>query len=164
MVRPSEVFKLYLEQTAQGRVGNEFSYGMLAMGLEVVTVIRTLEALPTISVGARQETISVLHTLLVDMRMDEQAYLWYERLDEWRRPKFRPEPESEQHELSHGGLSGAELGGAALRVARASLLASQLREEQATLDTDALSGTDRTTDPSSDESGQQGEEEVDANT
>jgi len=150
-MRPSEVFKLYLS----GKVNTDkdsYQYGMLAMALEIVTVIKTLEALPVTSVGTREESISVLHTLLQETGLDIYAYEWYERLDDWRRPKFVPDAE-----LPHSGPSAEQL--PPMSTSRASLLASQLLAEQETAYTDVPSGSDQTMDPPLDESDERAAEE-----
>ena len=154
IMRPSEVFKLYLSEKMSVSPDG-IQYGMLAMALEVVTVIKTLEALPTTSVGTRSETISVLHTLLQDVGLDVYAYEWYERLDEWRRPTFVPSVEQ-----PHTDVSAVQI--PALSPSRASQLASTLLEEQALLDTDVQLGSDQPTDQTSDELEPQASEEAKA--
>jgi hypothetical protein len=151
IVRPSEVFKLYLAEKMTVP-DDAIQYGMLAMGLEIVTVIKTLEALPTTSVGARAETISVLHTLLRDVGLDLYAYEWYERLNEWRKPSFVPVAEQ-----PHTDDAGAQL--LQLSPSRASLLASALLAEQESSYTDVPDGSDQLMDQPSGESAEQADEE-----
>jgi len=141
IMRPSEVFKLYLSEKMTVPE-DAIQFGMLAMGLEIVTVIKTLEALPTTTVGTREETISVLHTLLRDVGLDLYAYEWYERLNEWRKPSFQPV-------LELSGTEHADEQLPPLSLAHASLLASRLRQEQAAGSTDVPEHSDLPTDPAS---------------
>jgi len=144
IMRPSEVFKLYLSEKMTVPE-DAIQFGMLAMGLEIVTVIKTLEALPTTAVGTREETISVLHTLLKDVGLDLYAYEWYERLNDWRRPSFVPAHEPEHTEPSEPQIPP-------LSLAHASLLASRLRSEQDLESTSSPEHSDLPTDPASAES------------
>jgi len=69
-----------------------FSAGRLAMALEVVTVIRTLEEIPSIMQPRESAVvISVLQTFLVDQGFD-WCYRTYDELSASRRPTFVPEP------------------------------------------------------------------------
>lgn len=85
---PSKVLWQYLQTKRRPMVRELYEYGKLAMALEIITVVKTLDSLPVISELGRQETVSVLQTLLTDMGLDELAYDVYEQLNEWRRPKF----------------------------------------------------------------------------
>jgi hypothetical protein len=154
IMRPSEVFKLYLSEK-MSVPEDAIQYGMLAMALEIVTVIKTLEALPTTAVGTREETISVLHTLLRDVGLDLYAYEWYERLNDWRRPSFVPVHEPEHTEPSEPRVPP-------LSLAHASLLASRLRREQGLQSTDVPEHSDPSMDPASAESASTTEPEGEA--
>jgi len=157
IMRPSELFKQYLGEMMHE---TQFQYGMLGMALEIVTVIKTLESLPTASVGTRQETISVLHTLLQDLHLDEYAYEWYDRLNDWRRPKFLPEPASVALSPGLERIVGADVPPLPELPALASQLASDLGLGQEPEHTDAQPGIDQTTDQpsfSTDEGPSEGE-------
>lgn len=148
IMRPSEVFKQYLGIGMGVTPDDQFQYGMLAFGLEIVTVIKTLEALPTTTPAARAEVISVLHTLLQDLHLDGFAYEWYERLNVWRRPSFQVQSnDAQQHVLEPGRSDAVELLGPQLSPALASQLASRLHREQETLDIDALLDSGQMTEP-----------------
>lgn len=86
---PSDVFWQAVRASITDR--GDYGLGRLSMALEVVTLIRSLEALPVVTDLGRSEAISALHTMLVEQQMDEMAYEWYERLAEWRKPKLRAE-------------------------------------------------------------------------
>jgi len=64
-----------------------FEMGQVAMGLEVVSLIRTLESLPVVSDAEREGTIATLYTLLREQDL-EDVFDLYERLNEWRQVKF----------------------------------------------------------------------------
>ena len=55
------------------QIGMDFKHGQLAVGLEIVTLIRTLESLPVVSEAEREGTIATLHTLLREQGL-EGAY------------------------------------------------------------------------------------------
>jgi hypothetical protein len=65
----------------------DFRYGQLALGLEIVSLIRTLEHFPVVNVQEKEGTIATLHTLLREQGL-ENAYEVYDELAEWRRVKF----------------------------------------------------------------------------
>jgi hypothetical protein len=73
-----------------------FWYGRLAMALEVITLIKTLEEVPGTSLteAGRQETVSTLVTFLRDQGFDDVAYKQYEVLNDWRKLKFEPSSSS----------------------------------------------------------------------
>lgn len=73
------------------QIGMDFKHGQLAVGLEIVTLIRTLESLPVVSEAEREGTIATLHTLLREQGL-EGAYEAYDRLAEWRKVKFVTAP------------------------------------------------------------------------
>jgi hypothetical protein len=86
MRRPTEVFESYMA-LEYGVPRGWYKYGRLSMALEILTVMRLLDEHSGI-VAHAQETISVLQTLLVDQDLFDDASMWYEKLSEWRRPKF----------------------------------------------------------------------------
>jgi hypothetical protein len=77
-----------------------YNLGQLSLALHIITVIKTLESLPVVTEGGRQEAIAVLQTILTDLDLADDAYELYEKLGEWRRPTFEAEPSPE-------GTSGA---------------------------------------------------------
>jgi len=85
IARPTEVYRQYLEYWASnGREGNWWEEGRLAMALEIITVRKSLR-----SMGVTDT--SVLDSLLVDQGLFDQAEELYEVLNEWRRPRFLAE-------------------------------------------------------------------------
>lgn len=88
---PSRLLWAYLARNAhtQESALDWFLLGQMAMALEVITVIKSLEGIPIVSDRGRVETISVLQTLLVDTDMADHAYDLYEELNEWRKPRFQ---------------------------------------------------------------------------
>src|SRR5262245_35382818 len=87
MADAAAVYKAYL--TAQ-RVRPTYALGRLEMGLEVVSLIRTLESFPVVNEAEREGTVATLHTLLREQGL-ENAYEVYDELANWRRPVFVPE-------------------------------------------------------------------------
>lgn len=83
----ADATKVLLAYMRAENIGPEFRYGQLALGLEVVSLIRTLESIPVVNDAERQGTIATLHTLLREQGL-ENAYEAYEMLAEWRRVKF----------------------------------------------------------------------------
>jgi len=161
IMRPSEVFKQYLGIGGGVTSEDQFQYGMLGMALEIVTVIKTLEALPTTSVATRNEVISTLHTLLQDLHLDEHAYIWYDRLNDWRKPRFiphLPDGASLSPELEH--IVGADVPPLPELPALASRLASDLGPEPAPEHTDAQPDDGQTTDQPSASSDEEPEVEA----
>src|SRR5262245_43915009 len=88
IARPTEVLMAYM-QWSKPPAG--FDWGRLALGLEVVTLIRTLEAIPVVNDAERQGTIATLITLLREQGL-EDAYGVYDTLSDWRRVRFEPLP------------------------------------------------------------------------
>lgn len=92
IARPSEVLWKFIQ--ANGRVRSDqrryYELGVLAMGLEIRTVLENLAGIPVVSDLARAEVESVLLTLLNDMDLSEHVAEWYDRLAEWRQIKFLP--------------------------------------------------------------------------
>lgn len=145
--RPTQVLKDFLEQQQGLKPRMEFTLGRLAMALEMITVIKTMEdeLVPMLSLQ-RNEIISVLQTLLRDQDLAEPAMEWYEALTLWRQPVFSDELDAEredtadaEHLLSMLVDGLASLGGG-LQAAR--VLAEGTR---------ALQGSDQSPVPSLDE-------------
>src|SRR5262245_58402896 len=84
MSRPTDVLKTYM---TANRLPRSFEFGQLAMGLEVVSLIRTLESFPVVNDAERQGTIATLYTLLRENDL-EDVFDLYERLSDWRQVKF----------------------------------------------------------------------------
>lgn len=97
MSEPSKVLKECIQLSRQSE--GAYQIGMLGMALEVVTRIKLLESLPVTTEVGRQEAITVLQTMLTELGISELAYEWYDRLSEWRRPKFVPD--SFEQQLEH---------------------------------------------------------------
>jgi hypothetical protein len=82
--------------SAEGHeAGAAFDYGRMAVALEIVTAIRTLED-PVLGEGAvlnsvaRWEVIGSLEGLLANMGVATRAYDVYETLAEWRKTRLVP--------------------------------------------------------------------------
>jgi hypothetical protein len=90
MKDPSFVWLRYLEVVHSHKLKGRlpFDYGRVAMGLELVTKIKMLESLPVTTEFGRQESISVLHTILVEQGLAESIYDLYDKLNDWRKPKI----------------------------------------------------------------------------
>jgi hypothetical protein len=84
MSNPTLVLDEYLRSKG---IRKTFEYGQLAMALELVSLIKTVESIPVVTDVGRQELITALHTLLQEKGMD-QAYEIYDALCRWRRPRF----------------------------------------------------------------------------
>jgi hypothetical protein len=128
MSEPAKVLRSYLQGTPSE--DRWYQYGMLAMSLELITRIKVLEELPVTTEVGRQEAITVLHTMLTELGISELAYDWYEKLDEARKPKFRPVPdvyERLEQQLLHAEPSDVPGGPLRPSIPRshASLLASE---------------------------------------
>lgn len=98
---PTAVLIEYLRREQAIEPRNEFLLGRLAMCLEILTVIKTLEdeTVPMLTLQ-RMEIISVLQTLLVEQGMEDTASRWYEALNQWRQPSFVREPSPAGTDLS----------------------------------------------------------------
>src|SRR5262245_54266654 len=102
---PSRLFRRLLRPSV-----SEFEwyrYGQLSIGLEIVTQIKSLESLPVVSELGRQEAVSALTSLLMDMDLYDDSVNLYERLSETRRLSFEAvvsgEPKDQVHEdHAHG--------------------------------------------------------------
>lgn len=89
MARPTDVFISYLAAeggTNEGDVQGSMLLGRIAMGLELITVMRILEEHQLMA--EHEQMIACLQTLLVDQELAELAQHWYEALNDWRKPKF----------------------------------------------------------------------------
>jgi hypothetical protein len=85
----ADATKVLLAYMKRNSVDMDFKHGQLAVGLEIVSLIRTLESFPVVNDAERQGTVATLHTLLREQGL-ENAYEAYEMLAEWRRIKFAP--------------------------------------------------------------------------
>lgn len=99
---PTRTFLQFLSATSEVTHDRILWYnlGQLSMALHIITVIKTLEQLPVVTDHGRQEAISALQTILTELDLADDAYELYEKLGEWRKPTFEPEP-------SPSGTSGA---------------------------------------------------------
>src|SRR5262252_5577720 len=88
IARPTEVLMAYMQWS---KPPPGYDWGRLAMGLEVVTLICTLESIPVVSEAEREGTVACLATLLREQGL-EDAYGVYDNLSEWRRVRFEPLP------------------------------------------------------------------------
>jgi hypothetical protein len=89
MKDPSDVFKKFLEYDLRSHEWQGgYQAGVMAMALELITVAKTIEALPSENPAIPEEIISTIYTLLNGMDLTEQASVWYDRVADWRRPKF----------------------------------------------------------------------------
>lgn len=71
------------------KISPDFKHGQLAVGLEIVSLIRTLESFPVVNDAEKEGTIACLHTLLFEQGL-ESAYEAYDTLAEWRKVRFVP--------------------------------------------------------------------------
>lgn len=70
------------------RRGPDYQAGRMAMGLEIVSVLRTLDEIPSVMLPSETAAVvSVLETLLVQQGLT-YAYEFYDRLSAARRPVF----------------------------------------------------------------------------
>lgn len=98
---PTSVLLQFLKREHGLKPRREFQLGRLAMALELLTVIKTLEdELVPMLVMRRMEIISVLETFLLEQDLDERAKDWYDALNLWRQPSFVREPSPGQIVLS----------------------------------------------------------------
>jgi len=101
MKDPSHVFRGFIGFDHRGHDFHRgYEAGLMGMALELITVAKTVEALPAEDPAVREEIVSTIYTLLNGMDLTEQAVLWYDRVAEWRRPKFVPDEPVPSHE--HG--------------------------------------------------------------
>lgn len=96
MANPSGVLEEYIGErrrltAAQVRRDAHYRDGKLAVALEIVGLIRTVSDMPVVTEQGRAELVSGLETLLVGLGMRDAAWDWYDRLAEWRAPKFLAE-------------------------------------------------------------------------
>jgi hypothetical protein len=108
---PTRIFAAWLK--GQGRFSrvqqDAYHCGRLAMALEIITQIKSLEGLPVVSELGRQEAIAGLHAVLVNNGLEEVAFEWYDYLSEWRKPTFEPDVWPPRNEPS---LPGPNVGDA----------------------------------------------------
>jgi hypothetical protein len=93
IARPTDLLLTFFQEAwgqDKSRISSEVQLGRLAMGLEVMTLIKTLEDRRVPVMTSREEIISVLTTFLVDQELWDVCEEWYEFLSDWRRPKFVP--------------------------------------------------------------------------
>jgi hypothetical protein len=83
MIHPSRV----LLKAWGIEVGSEFQLGRLAMALEMITSIRSIEDIPVLDEPAKAAVVSAFETLLVEQQIADMAYEMYDHLSRWRRIK-----------------------------------------------------------------------------
>jgi hypothetical protein len=90
MENPTDVLLSYMARRPANnaaRDGYMLRMGRIAMGMEVITVIKLLEEHEYLLDHAN-EAIAVLTTLLTDQGLMEEAQQWYHHLSEWRKIKL----------------------------------------------------------------------------
>lgn len=118
-----------------------FEAGVMGLALELITVVRTLEALPYEDKTAQEETISTIFTLLRGLELDELAVQWYERVNGARKTRFVAEPDASLPDIASASPLGADV-----PIVHASLGASLIPEGQASLGTPVAPDSDRSLD------------------
>jgi hypothetical protein len=92
MARPTDVLVSYLAQSTgmtEAVVRRTLRTGRIAMGMEILTVMRLLEDHQLMT--EHEAMVSCLQTLLIDQGLAEDAMVWYGNLSEWRKPKLVPD-------------------------------------------------------------------------
>ena len=83
---PTHVLEQYLEAHGLQR---GYQWGRLAMALELITVVRSLEVFgESMADFEREQIVSVIDTFMVSQGVAETAAVFYEKLLEWRKVKF----------------------------------------------------------------------------
>lgn len=90
LARPSDTLWSFLKASHGVDAWCErwYQYGQLAMALEMITLIKSVEYLPVVTDVGRAEITSAMQTLIEDMGLSDLAWEMYERLGEWRRVSF----------------------------------------------------------------------------
>jgi hypothetical protein len=92
MKDPSRVFRDFIGMDSRSRDFHRgYEAGVMGMALELITVAKTVEAIPSEDPALPEEVISTIYTLLNGLGLTEQAQLWYERTADWRKPRFVPD-------------------------------------------------------------------------
>lgn len=89
MRRPTDELVSYLAAQSKREpevVRHHLYFGRLAMALEVITVVKIIEEYSLLA--TKEDTISVLQTLIVDQELMDDATEWYHKLCDWRRIKL----------------------------------------------------------------------------
>jgi hypothetical protein len=106
-----------------------FQAGRMAMALELITVIKTLEDHPIMDFTETRAVVNVLRTLIVDQDLTS-AYEVYDRLDELRKPVFVPVSDAEALQSGDSSSQGASPASAPSRIRRIrSLLAARQSQD-----------------------------------
>ena len=89
MERPTDVLRSYLAAhgMALKTMTSTLRVGRIAMGMEILTLIKFLEDHKFLLDHA-DECIAVLTTLLIDQDLLEESQSWYHSLHEWRKVKL----------------------------------------------------------------------------
>jgi len=107
MRRPTETLIDYMTSTSglpRDRIERVLMLGRIAMAMELMTVAAIIDEHSLLP--AKEDTIAVVRTLLIDQNLDEPAREWYERLSEWRR--IKPASVSAEHvDEIHRGVASS---------------------------------------------------------
>jgi len=133
MSRPTDVLVSFMARqsgNSERDIRTVLLMGRIAMAMEILTVMHLIEDHSILA--SREETLSVLQTLLKEQELEDETALWYARLSEWRKPKF---------ETGEDGDGYREVDVSSHAVRQRDLLLPD--------STDAPPGSDQTTDPPS---------------
>ena len=89
MRRPTETMVSFMATVSgvpEERMRRVLQLGRIAMAMELMTVVQIIDEYSLLP--SKQDTISVIQTLIVDQDLLEDADEWYKRLSEWRRIKL----------------------------------------------------------------------------
>lgn len=86
--RPGEVWRKYLKSADVAYDEASFQLGAMYVTLEMLSHMKMLEERAVVSEWGRQEAVSTLHTLLLQLNLADETYAMYDRLIRWRQPRF----------------------------------------------------------------------------
>lgn len=88
MARPTDVLRSFMAAHGMDAEKTEriLMWGRLAMALELMTVAKIIEDYSLLA--SKEDTISVIQTLIIDQDLLEHADRWYKELCDWRRIKL----------------------------------------------------------------------------
>ena len=130
MKDPMLAFRRYLKYERRPTSFKKgFEAGVLAMAMELLTVVKTVNALPYEDTLAQQEVVATVYTLLVGLDLLEPSQEWYEKVNEARKVKFV------EHGASLRGSASAEQLSLLPDLAPASSPAYPTPDDPAALDT-----------------------------
>src|SRR5215471_8536263 len=102
---PARKLRTYLTVREMEPDPASYDWGMLALALEIVTAIKTLETIPVATEYGRQEAISALTSILASQGLSDKAFEAHYTLWEWQRTKFLSD--ARQPGLALSGSDGA---------------------------------------------------------